>query len=197
MSDLGAWQKVMRWPGIEPGSTAWKAAMLTIIPPSLVDTTWTTKSTIRLGAVRKGCFTCWSDDFEGFLVLQGFTEADLILGKDANKVLAALLQKIMSNIETKMMGKQSRLYFCDCHFCPKRKMSTYCRAHSHALTNATRLHEYFPGLSRLLPVLVVLVSFLELHFLGKWPFWLWEGALSLSKSPLKVKRDIFTRKWMR
>ncbi len=25
----------MRWPGIEPGSTAWKAAMLTIIPPSL------------------------------------------------------------------------------------------------------------------------------------------------------------------
>ena len=25
----------MRWPGIEPGSTAWKAAMLTIIPPTL------------------------------------------------------------------------------------------------------------------------------------------------------------------
>ena len=25
----------MRWPGIEPGSTAWKATMLTIIPPSL------------------------------------------------------------------------------------------------------------------------------------------------------------------
>ena len=25
----------MRWPGIEPGSTAWKAAMLTTIPPSL------------------------------------------------------------------------------------------------------------------------------------------------------------------
>ena len=24
----------MRWPGIEPGSTAWKAAMLTTIPPS-------------------------------------------------------------------------------------------------------------------------------------------------------------------
>ena len=27
----------MRWPGIEPGSTAWKAAMLTIIPPTLLD----------------------------------------------------------------------------------------------------------------------------------------------------------------
>ena len=25
----------LRWPGIEPGSTAWKAAMLTTIPPSL------------------------------------------------------------------------------------------------------------------------------------------------------------------
>ncbi|RXN35923.1 hypothetical protein ROHU_003401 [Labeo rohita] len=24
----------MRWPGIEPGSTAWKAAMLTTIPPT-------------------------------------------------------------------------------------------------------------------------------------------------------------------
>ena len=24
----------MRWPGIEPGSTAWKAAMLTTIPPA-------------------------------------------------------------------------------------------------------------------------------------------------------------------
>ena len=26
--------KVLRWPGIEPGSTAWKAAMLTTIPPT-------------------------------------------------------------------------------------------------------------------------------------------------------------------
>ena len=33
----GAQQKVgpLRWPGIEPGSTAWKAAMLTTIPPTL------------------------------------------------------------------------------------------------------------------------------------------------------------------
>ena len=28
-------EKFMRRPGIEPGSTAWKAAMLTIIPPTL------------------------------------------------------------------------------------------------------------------------------------------------------------------
>ena len=27
--------KTLRRPGIEPGSTAWKAAMLTIIPPTL------------------------------------------------------------------------------------------------------------------------------------------------------------------
>ena len=27
-------KKVVRWPGIEPGSTAWKATMLTITPPS-------------------------------------------------------------------------------------------------------------------------------------------------------------------
>ena len=27
-------QKAMRWPGIEPGLTAWKAAMLTTIPPT-------------------------------------------------------------------------------------------------------------------------------------------------------------------
>ena len=26
--------KTLRWPGIEPGSTAWKAAMLTTIPPT-------------------------------------------------------------------------------------------------------------------------------------------------------------------
>ena len=35
--DGAAQQKVgpLRWPGIEPGSTAWKAAMLTTIPPTL------------------------------------------------------------------------------------------------------------------------------------------------------------------
>ena len=27
----------MRWPGIEPGSVAWKATMLTITPPTLLE----------------------------------------------------------------------------------------------------------------------------------------------------------------
>ena len=32
---------MMRWPGIEPGSIAWKATMLTTIPPTLVhDNMW-------------------------------------------------------------------------------------------------------------------------------------------------------------
>ena len=50
---------------------------------------------------------------------------------------------------------------------PQRKMFTFSQAHSHTLTNAKRCHKYFRGLSRLLPVPGVLVSFLELHFLGK------------------------------
>ena len=29
--------KILRWPRIELGSTAWKAAMLTIIPPTLLE----------------------------------------------------------------------------------------------------------------------------------------------------------------
>ncbi len=36
-SDVSYDEKKLRWPGIEPGSTAWKAAMLTIIPPTLDD----------------------------------------------------------------------------------------------------------------------------------------------------------------
>ena len=32
-------KRLLRWPGIEPGSTAWKAAMLTIIPPTLNEKT--------------------------------------------------------------------------------------------------------------------------------------------------------------
>ena len=30
-------KKVMRWPGVEPGSTAWKATMLTVTPPTPVE----------------------------------------------------------------------------------------------------------------------------------------------------------------
>jgi hypothetical protein len=36
---MGQRRKKMRRPGIEPGSTAWKAAMLTIIPPTLAHLT--------------------------------------------------------------------------------------------------------------------------------------------------------------
>ena len=32
----GFYKISLRWPGVEPGSTAWKAAMLTAIPPTLV-----------------------------------------------------------------------------------------------------------------------------------------------------------------
>ena len=46
-------------------------------------------------------------------------------------------------------------------------MLTFSEAQSHALTNATRRHEYFRGLRRLLPVPGVWVSFLELRFLRK------------------------------
>ena len=41
------------------------------------------------------------------------------------------------------------------------KCSPFSQTHSHASTNATRCHEYFRGLSRLLLVPGVLVSFLE------------------------------------
>ena len=57
----------------------------------------------------------------------------------------------------------------------------------HPLTNATRRHEYLRGLSRLLPVPGVWVSFLKLRFLGKMALLALGGRpLSLSKSPLKV-----------
>ena len=29
------YKKILRWPGVEPGSTAWKATMLTVTPPTL------------------------------------------------------------------------------------------------------------------------------------------------------------------
>ena len=69
----------------------------------------------------------------------------------------------------------------------------------HALTNATDDHKYSPLPSADFDIAEVLMSFLELRFLGKMALLLpgLRGALSLSKSPLKVKRDIFERKWMR
>ena len=50
----------MRWPGIEPGSTAWKAAMLTTIPPT--PTWWQRliliKKTFLLHSVLEAILTC-------------------------------------------------------------------------------------------------------------------------------------------
>ena len=67
-------------------------------------------------------------------------------------------------------------------FLSKMENVHFSRAHSHAFTNATRRHEYFQGLSRLLPVTGVLVSFLELHFLGKM------ALLALSGRPQPLKQ---------
>ena len=74
-------------------------------------------------------------------------------------------------------------FLCVHHFCPKWKTATFSRAHSQALTNDTRRHEYFLGLSRLLPVPGVLVSFFELRFFGK----MTPLALGGRPQPLKVK----------
>ena len=67
-------------------------------------------------------------------------------------------------------------------------MVTFARAHFHALTNAMRRHEYFRGLSRLLPVTGVLMSFLELRFLGKM------ALLALGGLPLPLKKPSQSRK---
>ena len=32
---INYYKKIMRRPGVEPGSTAWKATMLTVTPPTL------------------------------------------------------------------------------------------------------------------------------------------------------------------
>ena len=56
-------------------------------------------------------------------------------------------------------------------FVQKGKMFTFSRAQSHALTNATRCHEYSLRLSRLLPVPEIYgAKFLQLRFRGKMAF---------------------------
>ena len=72
-------------------------------------------------------------------------------------------------------------------FCPKRKMFTFSRAHSYALTNATRRHEYFRGQSRLLQVPGVLVSFLELCFVLK-------GLFERLRAPSQSQKGHFSKK---
>ena len=73
-------------------------------------------------------------------------------------------------------------------------MFTLSRVHSHALTNATRRHKYFRGLSRLLPVPGVLVSFLELRFLGKMALLALGGHPQLLKKPSQSQKGHFYEK---
>ena len=73
-------------------------------------------------------------------------------------------------------------------------MFTFSRAHSHTLTNAMRRHEYFRGLSRLLPVPGVLVSFLELRFLGKMALLALRGRPQPLKKPSQSQKGHFYEK---
>ena len=81
--------------------------------------------------------------------------------------------------------------FVPTFFCPKKKMFTFSRAHSHALTNATTCHEYSRGLSRLLTVPGVLVSFLELHILRKVSLWALGGHPQPLKKPSQSQKEPF------
>ena len=75
---------------------------------------------------------------------------------------------------------------------------TFSQAHSHTLTIATRRHKYFRGLDRILSVPGVLVSFLELRFLGKMALLAYgrapsatQKALSKSKGPFLQENECF------
>eukprot|EP00116_Pleurobrachia_bachei_P000811 sb/3461073/ len=57
-------KKSVRWPGIEPGSTAWKATMLTITPPSLMSNLHTLLSQYRR-QTRIGSRVCKLDMSDG------------------------------------------------------------------------------------------------------------------------------------
>ena len=59
---------------------------------------------------------------------------------------------------------------------------------------ATRRHEYFRGLSRLLPVPGVLVSFLELRFLGKMALLALIGRPQPLKKPSQSQKGHFPEK---
>ena len=101
-----------------------------------------------------------------------------------NEVLSSGNKRLVFQIGR---GILVRLYFCAFHFCPKRKMFTFSQAHSDASTNATRHHEYFRGLSRLLPVPGVLMSFLELHFLSR-------GLFERLRAPSQSQKGHFSEK---
>ena len=67
-------EKFLRWPGIEPGSTAWKAAMLTTIPPTLVEVCWAKFNYFILLTQSPGVFPkkpYFADVFDVFLAWIG------------------------------------------------------------------------------------------------------------------------------
>ena len=72
--------------------------------------------------------------------------------------------------------------------CTNGKLFSFSQAHSNALTNTTRRHEYFRGLSRHLPVPGVIVSFLELRFLRK------ISLLTLGERPFPLKKPSQSQK---
>ena len=67
-------------------------------------------------------------------------------------------------------------------------MLTFSQVQTHALANAKSLNEYFQGLSRLLPVPGVLVSFLELRFGEKMTL------LALRERPQPLKKPSQSQK---
>ena len=77
--------------------------------------------------------------------------------------LSPLLVRRAALFDRYFLYIESRLYFCARHFVCNRQMFTFSRAHQHALTIATRRHEYSRGLEK---------KFWCHRFGGIWPFWL-------------------------
>ena len=75
--------KSVRWPGIEPGSTAWKAAMLTTIPP-------TPTCYFRLILIKKT------------FLLHSVLEA-IKTGRQPREQLRCLYENLMSNVCVKRL----------------------------------------------------------------------------------------------
>ena len=74
-------------------------------------------------------------------------------------------------------------------FVRKVNVHLLSRVHSHALTFATRRHKYFRRRNRRFSVILIKLRF----WYEKGPFWLLEGALSLSKRTLRNKRVSFRK----
>ena len=131
----------------------------------------------------------------GMLSLEGFAYGIVIVSTFARCHAAAITLGLPDTMPTYLLiSGMVRLHFCVHCFRSNRKWSPFSRPHSHTSTNATRRHEYFQGLSRVVPVPEFWCHFLNFVFSEKWPFWLWEGALSPSqKSHLKVKMDIYDK----